>query len=766
MPDGSSTPASPELEVSFAALVDARRELAELTRAHRESVNFFACDWGFQRTASDVVAPSEEPPELLPLNEPGELQGVTTSLTCFESLRDAAAAAGDSTMTGIDGARLVQYATNALSNPQGWKSEGAARRYCIVRAAAPLVGFGYAEDRALRENVREVWLRVSSSPAECGIFEVGEDRVGNVGLPYPPNAFLTYWGLRAVQGMPKVRKDMQKRIDTTGVWLRSVVGREIAYHFARSPARDPQQLAWATCGVVIAETSALADRSAGSTETVRAALRAFFEQQVGGTWDRGGALFHYPGAGNAYCYTYETLAELISLALDDAHPAAGELRQMLRPYIGNLLDAKDYLARTGRPLVPDRPDSALIGWSSNHHPHRTTPESWATATAYRFLQMLRRLVAVEVRERAAQHLRARRPQESLRTLADRGDTWNAGRGSAGALLASLFVHPNEAEGSLGALDPDLSVLTPTAARSAILFGPPGTGKTTLAESVAGALGWQFVEVTPADFLDRGSEFVSARADEMFKQLMELDRCVVLFDEIDELIRRRDSSPEALSRFFTTTMLPRLARLWRGRKLIFFVNTNSIRDVDPAIIRSQRFDAAIYVLPPSLDRKLDMLGPAASFVDRDEVLSVFANPATKIAELGDDKALLAGIGFLRFDQMQQLQNQPPSSASDLRHRISGFCHELLQTDWAQWSHENGNGNTRPSSSEELKLLLDAYRSESEFQRVDATRRRLVKWSVESSPPPGFLPYESGVLQWVVDELPDGVLDGAAYARTTS
>jgi hypothetical protein len=55
---------------------------------------------------------------------------------------------------------------------------------------------------------------------------------------------------------------------------------------------------------------------------------------------------------------------------------------------------------------------------------------------------------------------------------------------------------------------------------------------------------------------------------------------------------------------TTSMLPRLAELWKARKIMYFVGTNHIEYFDRAITRSERFDAIIFLSPPSFAKKRD------------------------------------------------------------------------------------------------------------------------------------------------------------------
>ena len=75
-------------------------------------------------------------------------------------------------------------------------------------------------------------------------------------------------------------------------------------------------------------------------------------------------------------------------------------------------------------------------------------------------------------------------------------------------------------------------------RSALLFGPPGTSKTTLVQAVAETLEWPYVEITPSDFLREGLGQIYEEANRIFEDLMDLSGVVILFDEMDALVQRR------------------------------------------------------------------------------------------------------------------------------------------------------------------------------------------------------------------------------------
>jgi SpoVK/Ycf46/Vps4 family AAA+-type ATPase len=103
---------------------------------------------------------------------------------------------------------------------------------------------------------------------------------------------------------------------------------------------------------------------------------------------------------------------------------------------------------------------------------------------------------------------------------------------------------------------------------------------------------------------RGLDDIQEETNVIFNMLASLERVVVLLDEFDEMVRERTSTQsEVLSRFLTTAMLPKLARIAERRRIMFIVATNHINEFDAAIRRPGRFDLVFQIMPPSIKEKM-------------------------------------------------------------------------------------------------------------------------------------------------------------------
>ncbi|NBQ43879.1 MAG: GNAT family N-acetyltransferase, partial [Mycobacteriaceae bacterium] len=81
-------------------------------------------------------------------------------------------------------------------------------------------------------------------------------------------------------------------------------------------------------------------------------------------------------------------------------------------------------------------------------------------------------------------------------------------------------------------------------KAVILFGPPGTGKTSFAKAIASRLGWPFVELFPSRLAATGTGGLATSLREAFAELAELDEVVLFIDEVEEIATARAGASTA------------------------------------------------------------------------------------------------------------------------------------------------------------------------------------------------------------------------------
>jgi ATPase family associated with various cellular activities (AAA) len=621
--------------LGFDELTVARRSLEKFCLLHAPSLIKLKSGISFKLLPSD---PALEPPEAA--------RHLTTSATCYSSLADAPDHLGrDSEIQdGRSG-----FAEGALVRKE-WLSEESAGIYCRCRALPMVIAASSGIDQRVERHIAAILAQLDKRPERFGIGEADAD------LPqeqwYPPNAFHTYWTLEVFEAVrqkdqacydrladdPKL--DIKRRRKGMLLWARQQLGHQIGLH-SPSPVSsilDSDQLAWSLAIFLRFDENLSVNLE--NRDFIKQALKCLFSTQTDGTWRHYKPLFHYTKAGNAYCYVFETFPALLKCALRQG-AGAEMVRELLKPYGNNLIDLWRYADSTKMPLTLGAKE---VGWCSGHRTNVTEQESWATASVFSYAQALRRLIGIWCREEAQNRLTAPRSplsaEEAEAEMAERGRTWGIDKTPVHERLRTMFINPVRMQERDDRLEPDSKLIGEKQARSAILFGPPGTSKTTLIRLLADVIAWTYVEIHASHFVAEGLTQVQKTADTIFKQLSELDHAVVLFDEIDELVREREMEKDAFGRFLTTSMLPKLAELWEARKILYFVATNHINYFDSAIIRSNRFDALIFVSPPSFQAKI-----------------------ARLKELLSDEYQLPGINF-QVDQ-SQIQTELNRVEADLK-----------------------------------------------------------------------------------------------------
>ncbi|MCL7415381.1 MAG: CDC48 family AAA ATPase [ANME-2 cluster archaeon] len=159
-------------------------------------------------------------------------------------------------------------------------------------------------------------------------------------------------------------------------------------------------------------------------------------------------------------------------------------------------------------------------------------------------------------------------------------------------------------------------------KGVLLYGPPGTGKTLIAKAVATETNANFISIRGPQLLSKWMGESEKAIREIFKKAKQVAPCVVFFDELDALAPTRggDGSSKAMERV-VNQLLIEIDGLEVLKDVVVVAATNRPDLIDPALIRSGRFDRAVLIGPPNRD-------------GREEILRIH----TKHIPLSDDVAL--------------------------------------------------------------------------------------------------------------------------------
>jgi len=141
-----------------------------------------------------------------------------------------------------------------------------------------------------------------------------------------------------------------------------------------------------------------------------------------------------------------------------------------------------------------------------------------------------------------------------------------------------------------------------APKGVLLHGPPGCGKTMIAKATAKEAGARFINLDVSILTDKWYGESQKLASAVFTLARKIAPCIVFVDEIDSLLRSRDSHDHEA----TAMIKAQFMQMWDGLEtsdetVVVMGATNRPRDVDRAILR--RMPATFHIgLPNEAQRR--------------------------------------------------------------------------------------------------------------------------------------------------------------------
>ena len=136
----------------------------------------------------------------------------------------------------------------------------------------------------------------------------------------------------------------------------------------------------------------------------------------------------------------------------------------------------------------------------------------------------------------------------------------------------------------------------------LMIGPAGTGKTLLAEAVAGEAGVPFLACTGSDFSNKFVGVGRDRVEMMFKKARKYKKCIIFIDEFDSVARVRGASNSDVGREQDTTLnqlLTEMSGFGKRGSVVVIAASNRLDVLDPAAIRPGRFDRHVLIGLPDI-----------------------------------------------------------------------------------------------------------------------------------------------------------------------
>lgn len=163
-------------------------------------------------------------------------------------------------------------------------------------------------------------------------------------------------------------------------------------------------------------------------------------------------------------------------------------------------------------------------------------------------------------------------------------------------MIQLPLEASETFGKLGVSAP----------KGVLLYGPPGCSKTLTAKALATESGVNFLAVKGPEIFNKYVGESERAIREIFRKARAASPSIIFFDEIDALSPDRDGGATSAANHVLTSLLNEIDGVEELNGVVIVAATNRPDEIDSALLRPGRLDRHIYVGPPDLDARVQIL----------------------------------------------------------------------------------------------------------------------------------------------------------------
>lgn len=142
-------------------------------------------------------------------------------------------------------------------------------------------------------------------------------------------------------------------------------------------------------------------------------------------------------------------------------------------------------------------------------------------------------------------------------------------------------------------------------KGALIYGPPGCGKTLLARALATESGANMISVRGPEILSKWLGESEKAIREIFRKAKTSSPCVVIFDELDSLARLKSGEDRGAGETILSQLLTEMEEGTSSRVVVVGI-TNRPDLIDNSVLRTGRLDLTLYVPPPDEKGRLEII----------------------------------------------------------------------------------------------------------------------------------------------------------------